>query len=36
MKMQNEFKAPRDGTVHAIRVAPGDKVDQNAILLTIA
>jgi pyruvate carboxylase subunit B len=36
MKMQNEFKAPRDGTVHAVRVAPGDKVDQNAILLTIA
>jgi len=36
MKMQNEFKAPRDGTVHAIRVVPGDKVDQNAILLTIA
>lgn len=36
MKMQNEFKAPRDGTVHAIRVEPGDKVDQNAILLTIA
>ncbi|MCL4295628.1 MAG: biotin/lipoyl-binding protein [Anaerolineae bacterium] len=36
MKMQNEFKAPRDGLVHAIRVAPGDKVDQNAILLTIA
>lgn len=36
MKMQNEFKAPRDGTIHAIRVAPGDKVDQNTILLTIA
>lgn len=35
MKMQNEFKAPRDGKVHAIRVAPGDKVDQNTILLTI-
>jgi biotin carboxyl carrier protein len=36
MKMQNEFKTPRDGTVHAIRVGPGDKVEQNAILLTIA
>ncbi len=36
MKMQNEFKAPRDGTVHAVRVAAGDKVDQNAVLLTIA
>ena len=36
MKMQNEFKAPRDGTVHVIRVAPGDKVEQNTIMLTIA
>ncbi len=36
MKMQNEFKTPRDGTVHAIRVGSGDKVEQNAILLTIA
>lgn len=36
MKMQNEFKAPRDGAIHAIRVAPGDKVDQNAVLMTIA
>ncbi len=35
MKMQNEFKAPRDGEITVIRVAPGDKVDQNAVLLTI-
>jgi len=36
MKMQNEFKAPRDGKVHTIRVAAGDKVEQNAIMVTIA
>ena len=35
MKMQNEFKAPRAGQVHAIRVAPGDKVEQNAVMVTI-
>lgn len=35
MKMQNEFKAPRAGTIHAIRVNPGDKVDQNAVMITI-
>jgi len=34
--MQNEFKTPRDGTVHAIRVETGDKVEQNTILVTIA
>ena len=34
--MQNEFKAPRAGQVHVIRVAAGDKVDQNTIMLTIA
>lgn len=36
MKMQNEFKAPRGGTVRTVRVKPGDRVDQNQILLTIA
>jgi biotin carboxyl carrier protein len=35
MKMQNEFKAPRAGQVHAIRVAPGDKVEQNAAMITM-
>ncbi|HMQ51585.1 MAG TPA: hypothetical protein PKE64_29690 [Anaerolineae bacterium] len=35
MKMQNELKAPRDGKIHAVRVAKGDKVDLNAILVTI-
>ncbi len=36
MKMQNEFKSPQAGTVHTLRVAAGDKVEQNAVLLTIA
>ena len=36
MKMHNEFAAPRAGTVRAVRVAPGAKVQQNAILLTLA
>ena len=35
MKMQNEFKAPRDGEIHQIRVKPGDTVEQNNIMLTI-
>jgi len=36
MKMQNEFKTPRSGQVHQIRVAVGDKVDQNSVMITIA
>lgn len=35
MKMHNELKAPRDGTVHAVRVAARDKVQLNDILVTI-
>lgn len=35
MKMQNEFKAPRAGRVHVIRVSLGDKVEQDAVLMTI-
>jgi biotin carboxyl carrier protein len=35
MKMQNEFKAPRDGIIHMLRVGPGDTVEQNAVMLTI-
>jgi biotin carboxyl carrier protein len=35
MKMQNEFKAPRSGTIHVLRVAPGDKVERNTVMLTI-
>ena len=36
MKMHNEFKAPVDGTVHAVRVAAGDRIDQNEIMVTLA
>ena len=36
MKMHNEFKAPRAGTVRAVRVERGAKVAQNTILLTLA
>jgi biotin carboxyl carrier protein len=35
MKMHNEFKAPSAGTVHAIRVAVGEKIAQNAIMVTL-
>lgn len=35
MKMQNEFKAPRDGEIHVVRVAPGDTVEQNSVMVTI-
>lgn len=35
MKMHNEFKAPKDGTVHAIRVSKGDKVEKNTVMLTL-
>ncbi|MEZ5276543.1 MAG: biotin/lipoyl-containing protein [Opitutaceae bacterium] len=35
MKMHNEFKAPKDGTIHALRVKKGDKVDKNAVMLTL-
>jgi biotin carboxyl carrier protein len=36
MKMQNEIKTPRAGRVHQVRVASGDKVEQNAVMITIA
>jgi biotin carboxyl carrier protein len=36
MKMQNEFKSPRAGVVHHIRVKAGDKVDQNQVMVTIS
>lgn len=36
MKMHNEFKAPKSGTIHAIRVKTAEKVEKNSILLTIA
>jgi biotin carboxyl carrier protein len=35
MKMQNELKSPRDGTVGRIRVKPGESVEQKQTLLSI-
>lgn len=35
MKMQNELKAPRDGTVQRVSVAPGQSVEQKKVLVTI-
>ena len=36
MKMENELKAPREGTVHRIHVTAGENVEQNKLLVTIA
>jgi biotin carboxyl carrier protein len=35
MKMQNELKAPRAGTVGRLRVKPGESVEQRQTLLSI-
>lgn len=35
MKMQNELKAVRDGTVGSVNVQPGQTVEQNKVLVTI-
>lgn len=35
MKMQNELKSPRDGTVGRVRVKPGETVEQKQTLLSI-
>ncbi|MCK5428988.1 MAG: acetyl-CoA carboxylase biotin carboxyl carrier protein subunit, partial [Anaerolineales bacterium] len=35
MKMQNELKSPRAGTVSRLRVEPGDNVEQRQTLLNI-
>ncbi len=35
MKMQNELKSPKDGTIHRIRVKAGDKVEQKQALLSV-
>lgn len=36
MKMHNEFKAPRAGRLHSVRVASGQRVEKNAVMLTLA
>jgi biotin carboxyl carrier protein len=35
MKMQNELKAPRDGTVSRIRVAIGETVEQKQTMMSV-
>jgi biotin carboxyl carrier protein len=35
MKMQNELKSPRDGSVSRIRVKPGDSVEQRQTLMSV-
>jgi biotin carboxyl carrier protein len=35
MKMQNELRSPRDGTVLEIRIQPGQAVEQNQVLLVV-
>ena len=35
MKMQNELKAPRDGTMGRIRVKAGESVEQRQTLLSV-
>ena len=36
MKMENELRAPRDGTVTAVHVRPGDPVESGARLVELA
>ena len=36
MKMQNELKSPRAGTVTRLRVRPGDSVEQKETLLSVS
>jgi len=36
MKMQNELKSPRDGRVARVKTKPGDNVEQNQALVTVA
>jgi biotin carboxyl carrier protein len=35
MKMQNELRAPRDGKIEAIRVKPGESVEQRQTMLIV-
>ena len=35
MKMQNELKSPQDGTIHRIRVKPGETVEQRQAMLSV-
>jgi biotin carboxyl carrier protein len=35
MKMQNELRSPRDGTVLEVRIQPGQAVEQNQVLVVV-
>jgi biotin carboxyl carrier protein len=35
MKMNNELRAPRDGRISLVHVAKGDRVERNAVLVTL-
>ena len=35
MKMQNELKSPRDGTISRVRVKTGETVEQKQTLLSV-
>jgi biotin carboxyl carrier protein len=35
MKMQNELKSPKDGTIHRIRIKAGETVEQKQALLSV-
>jgi biotin carboxyl carrier protein len=35
MKMENELRSPRDGTVTHVYVSPGQSVEKNQVLVTI-
>lgn len=36
MKMQNELKCPRAGTVSRVRIKAGDSVEHNQVLITVS
>jgi len=36
MKMHNEFKAPRAGIVHSVRVTKGQRIEKGTVMLTLA
>src|SRR5579875_2505079 len=35
IKMNNEIRSPRDGTVRDVRIAPGDRVERNTVIVVI-
>ena len=36
MKMENELRAPRDGTVAEVRVSEGSSVEANTVLVVLS